>query len=579
MPSEARGRLSSLVQALADPTKAGRLHHSIADQSIGRVALAWHPALGDDIATLTAVGAECRLGLRSAGSLRLMAEQVLALGSVGEEGIQRIALGTPAALVWLAVLDQLRYARLASLIDHCAPVEVFGGADVSARFEQSRQEDFRWPLNFVARLAPLPLHELDVARDPSLALSELEVARLVERVSGDQATPTFELSPGGAAAADAILHDVSKLALGVTQTLERGAVTDIVLLVRSALALHLFYLSGGESAFGGATGVDADNLLGHMLTTPEPRPVAAPVTSPQAVAPGVVGRAPEDRNVASPHGEVTDTLIPRPRFARSEGTARSAASLAHDDDDPNTAPIPVIKSGPTPSVPKAPFDPDSTARRPAPPPIAEPVAPKVRGPATVAPTSKVPALVSPAPRTAAPAPPTTKVPAVPPPSSGTAVRPPGPVAGDIDKTFVPASPKERGPATAAPTSKVPAVPPPASRTAGPAAPRGSTPASAEEFEETFVPGRSGASAPNAMPETEAVVQLRPLLLAEERVGAPPRMVTLEEDATIGRAAENRIAWTTREPHGGTRPSVALWTGPGRSRTSTRATAHSSMSCA
>jgi hypothetical protein len=432
-----------------------------------------------------------------------MAGQVLALGSVGEEGIQRIALGTPAALVWLAILDQLRYAHLASLIDHCAPVEVFGGADISSRFDQSRQEDFRWPLNFVARLAPLPLHELDVARDPLPALSELEAARLVERVGGQGATPTFELSPGGAAAADAILHDVSKLALAVTQTLERGTVTDIVLLVRSALALHMFYLSGGESAFGGATGVDADNVLGHMLATPEPRLVAAPAPVPQAAAPGVVGRAPADLNVASPHGEVTDTLIPRPRFATSEGT-----------DDPHTAPIPVIKSGPTPTVPKLPFDPDSTARRAAPPPIAEPAPPKVRGPATVAPTSKVPALVSPAPRTAAPAPPTTKV---------------------------------------------PAVPPPASRTA-PVAPRVSTPASAEEFEETFVPGRSIAqppaavesddtfvpgrsftSAPNAMPETEAVVQLRPLLLAEERVGAPPRMVTLEEEATIGRAPENRIA--------------------------------------
>ena len=44
-----------------------------------------------------------------------------------------------------------------------------------------------------------------------------------------------------------------------------------------------------------------------------------------------------------------------------------------------------------------------------------------------------------------------------------------------------------------------------------------------------------------MPATEGIIQLRPLLLAEERVGAPPRMVTLEEDVTIGRAPENRVA--------------------------------------
>lgn len=298
----ARDELHLALRTLADPVKRLELHTTVADESVARMTLAWARDSGERCALLARLGSERRVGMRSTAEARVMLMNALAATETVQPLPLRIQLSTAAALVLLAIADQLRLSRLISMIKHVAPVELFAAADVAARIAAAREEDFRWPLNFVDKLLPLPLHELSLAADLPGALDELETKGLISRV-GSEATATYELAPAGSILVQTLLHDVSRAGLALTvQVGSKSLAHDVALLVRSALHLVLFYLSGGDAAIRFLDAHELDAWLGGLLAFVPPAP---PAPRPATVAePTLVLSQPR------PAGESTLLLSP-----------------------------------------------------------------------------------------------------------------------------------------------------------------------------------------------------------------------------------------------------------------------------
>ncbi len=278
-------RLAVWIGALAATVKRVHLHYTVADETIGRSVFAWTHALPDRIVALSGTGMERRLGERSSGEIRLMVAQVLASEGAFLSEKCRQPLSTPALLVFLAILDQLRYARLWAMLNHVAPIELFSAADVAARLQACSQEDFRWPLNFIEKLTPVPIQELDAVRSPGLAFDELVRLGWIDVAADRGAASVFELTPAGQSLAQDVLHDVSKVGLLVAFPTAQGLASDLVLLVRSGLRLLMFYMTGAQAAAAAILPEELDDFLGFALASPEPIGAAAPAPSRPAYDP------------------------------------------------------------------------------------------------------------------------------------------------------------------------------------------------------------------------------------------------------------------------------------------------------
>ena len=185
------------LKALADPKKVVHFHNVVADEQVSRCLLAWHPDMGGAWVSLARSGDLRRISLRSEPELRFLVANALAADDALRPDRIAVNLSTPEALALLAILDQLRRARLISLLDHKEPVALFAPEDVQARLGEADVEDFRWTLPFLAKLLPLSVGDLAVTKDPRPALLALEKAGLVERVGVAANRVVCELTPAG----------------------------------------------------------------------------------------------------------------------------------------------------------------------------------------------------------------------------------------------------------------------------------------------------------------------------------------------------------------------------------------------
>ena len=176
------------LKALADPRKVVHFHSAVADEQVSRCLLAWHPDMGGAWVSLARSGDLRRVSLRSETELRFLVATALSADDSLRSDRIAVNLSTPEALALLAAFDQLRRARLLSLLNHTEPVTLFAAEDVQARLAEAAVEDFRWNLPFLAKLLPLPVGDLAVTKDPRPALLALEKAGLLERlgIQGDR---------------------------------------------------------------------------------------------------------------------------------------------------------------------------------------------------------------------------------------------------------------------------------------------------------------------------------------------------------------------------------------------------------
>jgi hypothetical protein len=263
------------LKALADPRKVVHFHNVVADERVSRCLLAWHPDMGGAWVSLARSGDLRRISLRSEPELRFLVANALAADDALRPDRIALMLSTSDALALLAVLDQLRRARLISLLDHKEPVALFAPEDVKARLGESGVEDFRWTLPFLAKLLPLAPHDLAVTKDPRPALLALEKAGLVERVGVAANRVVCELTPAGTFLEAGFRNASARAALSVTAPVPGGVGHDVLLLVRSVSDLFLLSMSGGDAALSTLLAGDLDELLKVVFAAPPELPETA----------------------------------------------------------------------------------------------------------------------------------------------------------------------------------------------------------------------------------------------------------------------------------------------------------------
>ncbi len=279
---EAQRRLMIALGVLRSPAKVGDLHHTIADESVSRAVLAWSASLPDFIVAVAGTTDPRRISLWSADSMSASVRKILAAESPLTDDEIGLKVSTQAAVVFVAAVDQLRAARLYSELNHSAPELLFSSAEIVARLKDSVSEDFRWPLTFVEKLLPRGLLGSLTASEIDAAMSELVTAGLIENVAAGR----FEMSSLGRIVCDGIVHDVSKVALGVTAVADDGQLgRDVVLLIRSSFNLFMIAMAGQQGIIAAVNNDELDAVLHLSLQPARPATIVATAKDEPTVMP------------------------------------------------------------------------------------------------------------------------------------------------------------------------------------------------------------------------------------------------------------------------------------------------------
>lgn len=280
-------RLAVAIGILRAPSKMAHWHHTIADETVSRAVLAWSTSVEETIVGLAGTVDPRRITFWTHASLKASISKLLAVGDGLSNDEIGCKLSTHAVVVFLGALDQMKATRLHGMLTHCAPEATFSREEIMERLREAGSEDFRWPLLFVEKLVPGQLVTSLTDQEVATALGELLRAGWIEAASEGRSA-RYELSTGGKVIADSVLHEVSKVALGVTEPQADGQLgRDIVLLVRSTYYLFLFAMAGQAGAIAA---LDQDELAAtlHLALRPATPPPAAPApvatTAPAAQA-------------------------------------------------------------------------------------------------------------------------------------------------------------------------------------------------------------------------------------------------------------------------------------------------------
>ena len=279
-----RAMAERCLRALADPKKVVQFQNTVADERVSRCHLAWHPEMGGAWVSLVRSGDLRRVSLRSDVELRFIVADVVAADTSVQADRLSLACTTSAALALLGALDHLRCARLISMLHHADPVMLFSPEDVQARLADAAAEDFRWLVPFVAKLLPLPVAGLAVARDPKPSLLELEKAGLLERISEDGRI-ICDLTRAGRFVEDGFRNSSVKAVLSATAPIPGGMGHDVLVLVRSVFDLFLLSMSGGDAALSTILAGDLDEILKAVFAPPPALPDLEATLAPSRTAP------------------------------------------------------------------------------------------------------------------------------------------------------------------------------------------------------------------------------------------------------------------------------------------------------
>jgi hypothetical protein len=282
---EDRLRLSLAVGILQHPTKVADLHHTVADRSISRSGLAWCSNAEGLIVALSCSGALRRINLWTRESLAASIRSILAASDQLRDDSIGVHVSTNAAIVFLASVDQIKANHLASMLSHTEPLQHFSVEELGDRLKDAASQDFRWPLLFVEKLIPANRVCGLSNQDVHGALQELLAAGLIETAAVDR----FEHTDAGSLMADGIQLDICKVALGLTQTNDRGELgRDGLFLFRGAFHLFMVGFSGDRAVVAAVSSDELDELLAAALQFPAPespvRPHAAPAEAGQSSA-------------------------------------------------------------------------------------------------------------------------------------------------------------------------------------------------------------------------------------------------------------------------------------------------------
>lgn len=317
-----RTALERAIAALISPVKVARFHYTVADESISRSFLAWSAGTDDELIALVKTGENRRISARSQSSMRLLISRLLAANdTLVEEGIS-LLLSSGAILVFLAIAEHLRMVRYHAIQTHAAPSNFFNQAEVEARLAEAAIEDFRWPLLFLDKVMPAPIAGALTPQDVRVAIDELMLAGLVDQVDESGELQVFELAGPGVRICDALLHEVGKVALGMSAFRDDGEIGhEVMLLVRSGFDLFLFDFAGQQGAIASLGANGLDELLKHAMRPASVQPSGAAGTVEVAQQAATQSATPSSIRCATCGLALPDGA----RFCSQCGTAVAAA--------------------------------------------------------------------------------------------------------------------------------------------------------------------------------------------------------------------------------------------------------------
>jgi len=296
LDTAARQRLATALGTLRAPAKTAYLRYVGADETLTRSMLAWPAGRPDSIVGLAKAGSQLRVSRWSESSLSASLVRVLSADqAVGGDPVSCRVSG-PAVVAFLAILDQIRYARLYSMFTHAEPATTFSRADAMARLADAASEDSRWPLLFMEKILPAGLASSLGESQTEAALIELTAAGLIEPAAEAEGVKKYGLAAAGKTVCDAVLRDAGKVAMGLREAGPNGQMLhDAMLVIRGSRGMFLFAVGAETGAVAALNASGLTGILREALATPvpvaapipvaEPVPAPAPIPVPAAVPP------------------------------------------------------------------------------------------------------------------------------------------------------------------------------------------------------------------------------------------------------------------------------------------------------
>ncbi|MDD4859698.1 MAG: zinc ribbon domain-containing protein [Dehalococcoidales bacterium] len=286
---------SMAIAMLAAPSQVARIQYSIADETVTRIYLAWRPENKGSVAALALADGKLAVSLQPADKIERMLSSALALSAGMQQANLTKSLSASAAIVLVAVMDYLRYARYQALLAHLDSPDSFNRREVQERLADASAEDFRWPLLMLDKVFPVPISGRFQAEEVTAALEELCRIGLLIKNEADGSSPDltlYSLTPAGNLIADSLLHDVSKAALGISSAGADGIVGhEAMLLVRSSNYLWLMGFGSAEGVVASIERQQFAEILQKALTPPDRMPAEIKIAAKAAKQVGAAGIA------------------------------------------------------------------------------------------------------------------------------------------------------------------------------------------------------------------------------------------------------------------------------------------------
>ena len=236
----------------------------MADESVSRLILAWSRT-DERIAVVARQGSDAVLSLRTPDEVAMLFAGAVGLDGPLEPLDVRVDISARQAVVWVALADTLRRARLHSILAHGAPSDSCTISDVVATLAAADAEDFRWALNMLDKVTSERPSSLADAATVTGALDGLVAASVLDVTPADADGPAlYGLADAGTAAFDAWAHEIGRLAVTVRGGAGGEIAAETVVLVRDARRLWLVDIAGERGAIACLGRHGADQVLSNV---------------------------------------------------------------------------------------------------------------------------------------------------------------------------------------------------------------------------------------------------------------------------------------------------------------------------
>jgi|GEM_PF-4932131 len=252
--------LQKAVYNISSPLKILRAHFCIGDTSITRSLFSI--GMDNQIIRTTKIGDNRNLDLLDETNFVTTFKKYLGNTNITKLPIS-IELSTQTVLVFLAIIDQIKHIRLFATLSKTPSIEIFNSTSILDRLNEAEKENFNWLIIFLEKVFPLRIANSFGEKDILTSFLELETKGFIEKDFDNY----YSLTTNGQAIFEALLENISKIAVGISENVEDDIIGhEVVLIIRSINHLLMFDISGKDGVFAYISFDDLDLIIKRMLT-------------------------------------------------------------------------------------------------------------------------------------------------------------------------------------------------------------------------------------------------------------------------------------------------------------------------